>query len=77
MCPARIQVSRQRRRSHGFGIEIFEKKTLSSAILLTRGRFDDEHHEDPLAEGARAVLLVVATRPHVEGQNLQVKRGVK
>ena len=58
-----------------FGNRNLRKKTLSSAIL-TRRRFDDEHHEDPLAEGARAVLLVVATRPHVKGQNLKVKREV-
>ena len=66
------------RRSHGWGIESFGKKSprLCSAIL-TRRRFDDEHHEDPLAEGARAVLLVVATRPHVKGQNLKLKRGIK
>ena len=38
---------------------------------LTRRRFDDEHHEDPLTEGARPVLLVVAARTHVEGQNLK------
>ena len=50
--------------------KLFQHTTFVKGTTLTGGGLQHEHHEDPLAEGAGAVLLVVEAGPHVQSQDV-------